>query len=129
MKPKLLTGLPILLGFLVLVTSAAAHHGSAGYDMAKMTIKKATVVSIEWTNPHCQLHVDIPDDAGVVQHWDIEAPPPSMLVEKNWTRKSLKPGDEVTVYFHSAKNGAPTGIIQKVILSDGQALYAYPDPK
>ena len=115
---------------LVVVSSPlAAHHGNAGYDLATMTVKKATVTGFEWTNPHSQIHLDIANDASEMEHWLIEAPPPTMLIDRDWTRKSLQPGDIVTVYFHAAKNGAKTGIIQKVIFANGKALVAYPDPQ
>ena len=112
------------------VTSAVmAHHGSAGYDMDNMTaFSKATITGIEWTNPHCQIHFDATDDKGNVEHWTLEAPPPGMLQQRNWERKSLKAGDVVTVYFHAAKNGVPVGIVQKVIFANGDILHAYPDP-
>ena len=110
---------------------AFAHHGNAGYDMQKMTVfQKATVTQVEWGNPHCQIHFDMTDDQGTVQRWIVEAPPPSELAPRNWTRKSLNAGDEVAIYFHAAKNGAPVGIIQRVIFAkDGTILRAYPDPK
>ena len=110
---------------------AVAHHGNAGYDMAKMTVfQKATITQVDWGNPHCQIHFDMTDDKGAVQHWLVEAPPPSELRPRDWTRKSLNAGDEVTIYFHAAKNGAAVGIIQKVIFAkDGSILRAYPDPK
>ena len=107
----------------------AAHHGNAGYEMDKMTVKKATVTQFDWTNPHSQIHLDLTTDSGDVEHWTIEAPPPAILIDRDWTRKSLQPGDAVTAYFHAARNGAKVGIIQKLILADGKALVAYPDPQ
>jgi len=108
-----------------------AHHGNAGYDMQKMTVlPKSTITQVEWGNPHCQIYFDTTDDKGAVRHWIVEAPPPSELAPRDWHRKSLNAGDEVTVYLHAAKNGAPVGIIQKVIFTkDGSILRAYPDPK
>ena len=110
---------------------ALAHHGNAGYDMAKMTVfPKATITQVDWGNPHCQIHFDRTDDKGSVEHWLVEAPPPSELRPRDWTRKSLNAGDEVAIYFHAARNGARVGIIQKVIFAkDGSILRAYPDPK
>jgi uncharacterized protein DUF6152 len=112
-----------------LMTSAAmAHHGNAGYDMANMTtFEKATITELEWTNPHCQIHFDVTNEKGVVEHWNVEAPPPSMLAPREWTRKSLQAGDVVKMEFHAAKNGAPFGIIQRVTFPDGKILRAYPD--
>jgi hypothetical protein len=113
---------------LLLVSSPAfAHHGASGYDMQKMVTGKATITGFEWQNPHGLIRFDMADDKGTVQHWVVETPPPSLLVGKNWTRHSLHEGDEVTIYFHAAKNGALFGIIQKVIFANGNVLDAYPD--
>ena len=130
MKSKLLLSIPLVVGLLAICSPVIAHHGNAGYDMEKMTVlKSAKITAVEWTNPHCEIDFDAPDDKGTVQHWIVEAPPPSELVPKKWTRKALNPGDEVTVYFHASKNGALYGIIQKVIFPNGDILRAYPDPK
>jgi len=130
MKSKLLISVPVVVGLLALCGPAIAHHGNAGYDMVKMTIlKSAKITAVEWTNPHCEIDFDAPDEKGNVQHWIVEAPPPSELTPRKWTRKSLNPGDEVTVYFHASKNGALYGIMQKVIFANGDVLRAYPDPK
>ncbi len=124
-----IAGLLAVFGFALIASPVLAHHGSAGYDMQKMTIRKATVTGFEWANPHSQIYLDIADEKGNVVHWTVEAPPPPMLVERGWNRKSLKPGDAVTAYFHAAKNGAPVGILQKVYFADGTGLWAYPDPQ
>jgi Family of unknown function (DUF6152) len=130
MKSKLLISVPVVVGLLALCGPAIAHHGNAGYDMVKMTIlKSAKITAVEWTNPHCEIDFDAPDEKGNAQHWIVEAPPPSELTPRKWTRKSLNPGDEVTVYFHASKNGALYGIMQKVIFANGDILRAYPDPK
>ena len=121
----------LAVGFLLVLSPAVfAHHGNAGYDMQKMTIiPNAMVTKVDWANPHIQIYFDTKDDKGNVRHWIAEAPPPSELAERGWARKSLNPGDELTVYFHASKNGALYGIVQKVIFSNGNVLRAYPDPK
>jgi hypothetical protein len=122
-KLTILTALALLL----VCPPAFAHHGASGYDMQKMVSGKATVTGFEWQNPHGQIHFDMADDKGTIQHWTVETPPPSLLVGRNWTRHSLHPGDEITIYFHASKNGALFGIIQKVIFANGDVLEAYPD--
>ena len=117
----------IAVSVLMLAVSAFAHHATASYNMTESSTVKGTVTNFEWTNPHCQIHFDVTSDKGEVQHWNVEAPPPSMLAPRQWTRKSLQAGDVVTVYFHAAKNGSPFGIIQKVVFADGKVLNAYPD--
>jgi hypothetical protein len=130
MKTKLRMSVPLAVVLLAFCGRAAAHHGSAAYDMQKITVIKAVkITAVEWTNPHCEIDFDATDDKGSAQHWIVEAPAPSELTPRGWTRKALNPGDEVTVYFHAAKNGAQFGIMQKVILANGDTLHAYPDPK
>lgn len=125
MRVASLLGVSILL---LMASAAVAHHGNAGYNMNNMTtFEKATVMEVEWTNPHCQIHFDVTNDKGVVEHWNVEAPPPSMLAPRDWRRKSLQAGDVVKIEFHAAKNGAPFGIIQRVTFPDGRILRAYPD--
>ena len=130
MKSKLLMSVPLVVVLLAVCGPAIAHHGNSGYDMVKMTvIKSVKITAVEWANPHCEIDFDATDEKGSVQHWIVEAPPPSELVPRMWTRKALNAGDEVTVYFHASKNGALYGIIQKVIFANGDILRAYPDPR
>lgn len=130
MKLKVLSFLFLAVSLLAISPRGSAHHGNAGYDMQNMTvIKSVKITNVEWANPHCEIDFDATDDKGSVQHWIVEAPPPSELAPKQWTRKSLKAGDVVTAYFHASKNGAFYGIIQKVIFANGDILRAYPDPK
>lgn len=127
MKAKLLTLL--VVSVLSMSSAVFAHHGAAGYDNTKMTILKATITDFIWLNPHCEIRFDATDDKGVVQHWAIEAPPPTMLVERGWNRKSLKAGDVVTMHFNAAKNGSTSGIMRKAVLANGEDLWAYPPPE
>jgi hypothetical protein len=112
------------LGLLMLSVPLFAHHGTAAYDYTKTLTEKATVTSFKWANPHCQIEFDFKDDAGAAEHWNIEAFNPAMLRREGWNlgRESLKPGDEVTMSFHPAKNGMKIGILDKVILADGTVL-------
>jgi hypothetical protein len=109
---------------LLLSQPILAHHGAAGYDMEKAVVMKATITDFEWNNPHSQIFFDVTDDKGKVSHWVAETEPPAVMLERGWARKSLKPGDQVTVYAFVAKNGATTSILQKVVLADGKELTA-----
>lgn len=122
MKLRLSIGLMAVIGLLAGSTRTLAHHGTAAYDQQKKVTLKGTVASFEWTNPHCQIHLDVTDDKGEVEHWNFEAQPPNILIHAGWTKNTLKPGDQITVVGSPAKNGVPVGIIQKIVLSDGQEL-------
>jgi hypothetical protein len=128
MRRKILGALILAVALILFSNPLAAHHGAAGYDNSKMTVLKATITSFLWTNPHCEIEFDVTDDKGTIQHWAIEAPPPTMLVERGWNRKSLKPGDVVTMSLNAAKTGSHSGIMRKAVLANGEDLWAYPPP-
>jgi len=99
-----------------------AHHGNSAYDMSKTIPMKGTITKFEYSNPHTQIYYDITDDKGEVEHWIAETTNPAMLNRVGWTRDSLKPGDQVTLFVNPNKVGAKVTFLQKVVFSDGREL-------
>lgn len=99
-----------------------AHHGNAEFDLNQSLNLKGTITEFVWSNPHSVVYFDVHDDKGKVTHWSCETVQPALLHRNGWTRDSLKPGDEVTLVLHPAKNGQPVGYLQKVILANGDEL-------
>jgi hypothetical protein len=87
----------------------SGHHGAAAYDLQKSVTLEGAVTSFDWNNPHCLLHFDAKNDAGEVKHWRIELYDPLWLARAGWTRTTLKPGDPITITFHTAKDGSSNG--------------------
>ena len=129
MKRKTTSNLLILMamaiGLLLTAGPLRAHHGTANvYDNSKPVMLKGTITKFEWTNPHNQIFFDVTDDKGTVVHWIAATEPPQVMLERGWTRRSLKEGDQVTVYMFIAKNGAPVGNLQRLVMADGKELTA-----
>jgi hypothetical protein len=124
--PTRMLAVIVIVGAWLISAPLVAHHGASGYDNTTMTIVKATITEFIWRNPHSEVRFDTIDAKGEQQHWAIEAPPPTMLVERGWTRGSLKPGAQVTLHFNAAQNGAHAGILRKAVLPNGEDLWAYP---
>jgi len=113
------------LGLLAGSQKVAAHHGTANvYDNSKAVVLKGVLTKFEWTNPHNQIYFDVTDEKGGVAHWTAATEPPQVMLERGWTRKSLTIGEPVTVYVFVAKNGAPVGNLQKIVLANGTELSA-----
>ena len=125
MRITALLFIPVALA-LLLSASIGAHHGAAGYDNTKITVLKGTVTEWIWRNPHSEVRFDAADEKGEIRHWAVEAPPPTMLTERGWTKASLKAGETLTFHINAAMNGAPVGILRKVVLANGEDLWAYP---
>ena len=113
------------LCFLAVSVPLSAHHGAAGYNMDKEIVMQATVTDWLWANPHCFLKYDTTDDAGNLSHWAVEVSNPTDMTKRGWSKRSLKPGDEVTVTVRPAKKGAPVGQLLKVVLPNGQTLIGW----
>ena len=114
----------LVMAVAVLSAPLLAHHGNASYENKQVTIK-GTVTKWLWTNPHTFLFLDVTDEKGNVAHWVCENQAPSTLVNFGFNAKTFKAGDQVTVVMSAvARNGAPVGRINKVILPDGYVMNA-----
>jgi hypothetical protein len=122
MKSKLAIVFAVIFSFLMVAVPLFAHHGNSAYDMSKSVSVKATVTKFEYSNPHTQIYYDVTDDKGEVEHWVAETTNPAMLNRVGWSKESLKPGDQVTLFVNPNKVGAKVTFLQKVVFSDGKEL-------
>lgn len=105
-----LATLVALVAMLAVARPAAAHHGTAGYDLSKTVTLDGTVTSYIWKNPHMVVELDAKDEQGNVQHWSIELAAPLLMERFGWSKNSMMPGDHVVAEIHPAKNGAQVGL-------------------
>ena len=121
---KKLHTLSLLLAGVVLVAPPlAAHHGRGQtFDMKKQITLKGTVSQVKWQNPHVLIFIDVKDDAGMIVTWGFENSNVHTLASQGYNRNTLKVGQPVTAILNPAANGAPLGIIVKVILADGREI-------
>ena len=101
-------GMRVLIGAALLATctaTLAAHHSTAMFDMAHPTTLTGTVAVFDWANPHSYIRIDVKNDAGEIERWDVETHAISLLSRKGWTRTSFKAGDTVTVTGGRLRDG------------------------
>ena len=122
MRGKFLLVLGLAACGLIGTIPLSAHHGNAAFDVGKKVTLKGTVTEWVWANPHCWLKFDVKDDRGTVVHWVAETNNLADMIERGWSMRSFKPGDEVTVTVEPVKNGNPAGRVLSVILPNGQTL-------
>src|SRR5208283_44374 len=104
MKMRSLASWAALSSTLLFPSTLPAHHGYAAYDMQTIRSLKGTVTNFMIMNPHSQLSMDVNDDHGNVVHWILELVLyPRGMKDGGWHYDSLKPGDEVTIFYHPVK--------------------------
>jgi len=122
MRTKLPVVAIAVTALLVLSVSAFAHHGGAAYDMSNPLTVKGTVTEFQFINPHSLVFFDVKNDKGEVEHWQGELTAPNKLARAGWTKRSLNPGDKVTITGAVGKNNAHALTIRKLIGPDGQSM-------
>jgi hypothetical protein len=82
-----------------------AHHSFAAtyFEDQKITIQ-GKLVQFLYRNPHSFVHVEAPDDKGVMQTWAVEWGAGGQLSRDGVTRESLKPGDVVVITGNPGRN-------------------------
>ena len=111
----------VLTLFTVLPPVMSGHHGVSDYDMANVVTWHVTVTEFLFVNPHALLSFSRKNDQGKIEEWQGELQSPNMLSRRgNWTKDTVKTGDQITILGCQAKNGSKAILLRKVVLSNGE---------
>jgi len=101
-----------------------AHHAfAAEFDANNPIELRGTVVRMEWVNPHTWIHIDVEEAGGEQRRWMIEGGPPTSLLRRGFTKRSLLAGTEVFVEGFRAKDGSHKANGRDVTFVDGSKLF------
>ena len=114
------------LGVALFVGPAFAHHAaSVAYHVDKTITVEGVVTEVKWENPHTWVYVDAKDADGKVVKWSFEGAVPNQLYRRGVTPAVLKPGVQVTVKAHPARDGSRNaGEMTEVLGPDGKPIHA-----
>ena len=102
--------------------TAAAHHSFSVFNMQEEISITGTIKSVDWTNPHIFVWVDVTDADGKVTTWGLEGMSPNFLARRGWSRTTLEVGHEVTVSLRPLNSGEPGGMFVSTTTPDGVFL-------
>jgi Family of unknown function (DUF6152) len=124
MRRTLHRGIGSVLASLLVTAPVAAHHSAAvAYDINKTISVKGVISEVRWENPHTWIFVEQKDDSGKVVKWGFEGKVPNQLIRLGITPSVLKPGVEVTVTGHPARDASQNFCeVLEVTLPDGKII-------
>jgi hypothetical protein len=83
-----------------------AHHSFAAFfDPDKSVSVTGTVTEFRFTNPHGMIAVNVKKPDGSTIEWRAETNAPVVLVQRGWSRDSIKPGMVVTIDGWPSRDG------------------------
>ena len=122
MKWTMVKSLGLVVGLLIVCVPIFAHHGGSDYDVQHPVTLKGTVTEFFWSNPHCQVFLDVKDENSKVVNWTIETLAPAVLKRAGWSRETLHSGDQISITLVPSKKGTSVGMLRKVVLPGGTEL-------
>jgi hypothetical protein len=106
--------------------SVQAHHSTASvYDPSKELEVTGTLAAIQFVNPHGTLTLTVTNDDGSTTDWVFSTGSATALASRGISKvgpNALTIGEELTVAFQPARNGAPLGGFLSATRADGTVL-------
>jgi len=111
--------------------AAQAHHSTAAiYDPAKEGEVTGALSAIKFVNPHGSITITVSNADGTTTDWVFTTGSATALAQRGITKvgpNALKVGEELTVTFTPARNGAPLGALKSIKRADGTVVGTNPN--
>ncbi len=114
--------LAAVAAFVVASQPVFGHHGGAAFDQSKTVTFTGTVTEMTFANPHVLVYWDVKDGEAAGVNWSGWLTAPNKLARAGWTKRTLNPGDKITVTGVPHKSGQHILQIRKLIGPDGKEL-------
>jgi hypothetical protein len=86
---KLVGGITLAAGFVLLASPSDAHHSfAAEWDATKCRDFTGVLRKVDWQNPHPYFYVDVREPGGKVEEWSFQAYSPVTL-RRNGTDRQV----------------------------------------
>ncbi|MGH9785388.1 MAG: DUF6152 family protein [Terriglobia bacterium] len=98
MRSKVLMGMLVVLGLVMVANRVVAHHSAAGlFSRDEEVVLTGAVKVWRMVNPHPALVFDVKKDGGAVETWTATFNSVADVRRHGWTRTTFEEGNPVTV--------------------------------
>ncbi|MGI9204588.1 MAG: DUF6152 family protein [Woeseiaceae bacterium] len=112
-----------VIGACLVAASASAHHSFAAEFLGDQTRTLEGVVTEVWfKNPHVRYYIEVTNDAGETEQWDVRTSSPTLLVRRGWNRETISAGDRVKIEGYLGRDGRKIMSLISIELPDGTIL-------
>ncbi len=114
--------LAVAVGMHIVAGLLFSHHSAVMYDRSREITLEGTVTEYSFFNPHVKIHFQVKNNNGNVENWTAECGSSSMMRRAGWSRRTLKPGDQITASGNPNKDSSYDMRLTKLVLDNGQEL-------
>lgn len=112
---------PGVIGALLAASPLPAHHEWPVDSTRRVTVQ-GTVTAFTWGNPHVMIAVDV-EANGTIERWRVGGSSPRFMTTCGWNKKTLKPGDVITVIGYRFRDGSNAARMQTTLMPNGKEMY------
>ncbi len=106
MKKQIVTAL-VAIGAVGFGAAVYGHHNRAAFFLEDETTRIEGVVTEFWfANPHARIYLDVTLENGEVQEWMAEGSSRNVLIRREWSEDTIKPGMELIISGDRSRDGS-----------------------
>ncbi len=107
----------------VQINTATAHHAfAADYEPGNEGEVEGVITEVIYKNPHARYYLEVSNDDGSKELWDLQTMNLMMLGRVGWTKDTLQVGDKIRVEGILGRNNTKRMSISVVTVDDGRVI-------
>ena len=116
-------GLPAFLGCVLLASVSHAHHSFYAYfDFRGRVTVEGVITDVRIANPHSRISMEVENDRGKLETWQIETGQAASLARNGWTKDTVPLGSKATALGFPAHSGGPIMTLILLTFEDGREV-------
>ena len=109
----------VLLVCLAFMPLAMAHHSIGAFFDRSIDVEiEGVVTDIFWRNPHIGLTLEVVNEAGQTEGWELEGGTTNTLMRRGFTAESVKIGDHIRAAGAGSRRGELAIFVSHIPVAD-----------